>query len=185
MTSFSCRELLSTQGIAEALDRLAAAIVAQHGACTALALIGIQRRGADMAERLKGLLDAQLSCDVPLGKLDINLYRDDWTSLDVRPCISHTDIPFDIEGRNLVLVDDVLFTGRTVRAAMEAILDFGRPRRMQLLVLVDRGHRELPIQPDFCDLVVETSRIQHVNVLLQDRDGEERVCLVEGEEGAS
>lgn len=178
MTAPSCNELLGAAGIAQALAGLASTIVAKHGACDAVGLIGIQRRGADLAERLKVLLDAQVECPVPLGKLDINLYRDDWTSLDVRPIISQSDIPFDIEGRNVILVDDVLFTGRTIRAAMEALLDYGRPTRIELLVLVDRGHRELPIQPDYCHLEVSTDRTEHVDVLLQERDGAERVCLV-------
>ncbi|MCA1945776.1 MAG: bifunctional pyr operon transcriptional regulator/uracil phosphoribosyltransferase PyrR [Desulfovibrio sp.] len=172
-----CHDLMLARDIGAALERMATEAITRHGSCRDLALIGIQRRGADLAERLKSLLDARLDSPVPLGKLDINLYRDDWTSLDVRPSISHTDIPFDIDGRAIILVDDVLFTGRTVRAGMEAILDFGRPRKIELLALVDRGHRELPIQPDYLGLAVETARSQHVDVLLAERDGEERVCL--------
>ncbi len=172
-----CHDLMHARDIAAALERMATEAIACHDNCRDLAIIGIQRRGADLAERLKRLLDARLGASVPLGKLDINLYRDDWTRLDVRPSISHTDIPFDIDGRAILLVDDVLYTGRTVRAGMEAILDFGRPRRIELLALVDRGHRELPIQPDYLGLAVQTTRSQHVDVLLQERDGEERVRL--------
>ncbi len=174
-----CRTLLNKAEMRRTLERLTYEIIERHGECTKLALVGVQRRGVDIARRLKVLLDARLSCPTPLGELDINLYRDDWTSLDVQPHISRTDIPFDIDGREIVLVDDVLFTGRTVRAALEAILDFGRPTRVELLVLVDRGHRELPIQPDYAGKVVETLRGEHVDVYLDERDEREEVCLVE------
>ncbi|GAB7080227.1 bifunctional pyr operon transcriptional regulator/uracil phosphoribosyltransferase PyrR [Megalodesulfovibrio paquesii] len=175
----ACHDLMLAQDIAVALERMAREVMARHDGCSDLAIIGIQRRGADLAVRLKQLLDARMPCPTPLGKLDINLYRDDWTTLNVQPTISDTDISFDIDGRAVVLVDDVLYTGRTVRAGMEALLDFGRPRKIELLTLVDRGHRELPIQPDYLGLAVQTKRKQHVNVLLTERDGEDRVCLAE------
>lgn len=160
------------------LERLAREIMTRHhGHLEQVALVGIQRRGADLAVRLKGLLDHASGLRLPLGKLDINLYRDDWTSLSVQPQIQCTEIPFDLSLRTVVLVDDVLFTGRTIRAALEGILDYGRPRRVELLVLVDRGHRELPIQADYVGLMVDTSPGDQVNVYVRERDAEDRIVL--------
>ncbi|THB64907.1 MAG: bifunctional pyr operon transcriptional regulator/uracil phosphoribosyltransferase PyrR [Desulfovibrio sp.] len=173
-----CRDVLTNKDMKRTLDRLAYEVVEEHGDCAELAIVGIQRRGVDLAVRLKAILDDQLERDVPMGKLDINLYRDDWTSLDLQPLLNHTDIPFSVDGRDILLVDDVLFTGRTVRAALEAILDFGRPRRVELLVLVDRGHRELPIHADYVGKLVETLRGEHVNVYLKERDGKDKTCIV-------
>jgi pyrimidine operon attenuation protein / uracil phosphoribosyltransferase len=177
-TMKDCKDILTAGEMRKTLDQLAEQVVQAHGACLELALVGIQRRGADIATRLKAILDKKVSRSLPLGRLDINLYRDDWTSLDLQPMINHTDIPFDIEGRDILLVDDVLFTGRTIRAALEAVLDFGRPRLVELLVLVDRGHRELPIQPDYVGKAVDTTRGEHVNVYIRERDGKDKVCLV-------
>lgn len=173
-----CKDILSAGEMEDLLARLADQVITVHKGCENLALVGIQRRGVDIARRLKAIIEEKAGCDVPLGRLDINLYRDDWTSLDVQPTISQTDIPFAIEGRELLLVDDVLFTGRTIRAALEAILDFGRPRKVELLVLVDRGNRELPIEANFVGERVDTHRGEHVNVYISERDGEDRVCLV-------
>jgi pyrimidine operon attenuation protein/uracil phosphoribosyltransferase len=142
-----------------------------------LVLVGIQRRGVDLARRLKTLLDARLPAPVVLGQLDINLYRDDWSSLGITPAISHTEIPAEVEGASVILVDDVLYSGRTTRAALEAILDFGRPRRVELLVLIDRGHRELPIQADYVGKRVNTSAAERVDVLVAERDEQDRVLL--------
>lgn len=177
-TMKDCKDILTAAEMRKTLEQLADQVVKAHGACQDLALLGIQRRGADIATRLKAILDKKLGCSLPLGRLDINLYRDDWTSLDLQPMINHTDIPFDIEGRDILLVDDVLFTGRTIRAALEAVLDFGRPKLVELLVLVDRGHRELPIQPDYVGKKVDTTRGEHVNVYIRERDGKDKVCLV-------
>ncbi len=173
-----CKDILTAAELQALMERLAGEVLAQRGDCRNLALIGIQRRGVDIAERLKAILDDKTGCDIPLGRLDINLYRDDWTSTDVQPMINFTEIHFDLEGKVVLLVDDVLFTGRTIRAALEAVLDFGRPQLVELLVLVDRGHRELPIQPDYVGKVVTTHRGEHVNVYLRERDGEDKVCLV-------
>lgn len=173
-----CKDLLTAPEIGSTLERLADEVMENRANCENLAIIGIQRRGADIAERLKKILDARVGRSLPLGRLDINLYRDDWTSTDVQPMINRTEIPFEIDGKAVLLVDDVLFTGRTIRAALEAILDFGRPRLVELLVLVDRGHRELPIQPDYVGKRVETDRGEHVNVYLRERDGKDKVCLV-------
>lgn len=172
-----CGTILNRKEIARTLDRLASEIVERRGEDEDLALVGVQRRGADLAERLQGLLSDKLERRIPLGKLDINLYRDDWTTLDIQPSINCTEIPFQIEDKSIVLIDDVLFSGRTTRAALEAILDYGRPRRVELLVLIDRGHRELPIQADYVGKRVDTGGREHVNVLVDERDGEDRVCL--------
>lgn len=160
------------------LKNLAEAIATRHPEGRDLALVGIQRRGADIAARLKALLDERFGVRLPLGKLDINLYRDDWTSLQVQPSIQCTEIPFDVSSAMIILVDDVLFSGRTIRAAMEAVLDYGRPRRLELLVLVDRGHRELPIQPDYVGARIETALADRVNVLVRERDGEDAVQVI-------
>ncbi|NDV23154.1 bifunctional pyr operon transcriptional regulator/uracil phosphoribosyltransferase PyrR [Desulfovibrio sp. JC022] len=170
--------ILSEKAMARTLDRLASEITERRGDSENIAIIGIQRRGADLAERLKLILDEKLGRKIPLGKLDINLYRDDWTNLTRQPSINCTEIPFDIESASIVLVDDVLFSGRTVRAALEAVLDFGRPRRVELLVLVDRGHRELPIRADYVGKEVVTFEDQHVNVLVKERDDEDKVVLI-------
>jgi len=169
--------IISAEEISRLMKALAAQVLARHGECEDLAIIGIQRRGADLAERLKAILDERLGRRIPLGKLDINLYRDDWSDLTVQPLINCTEIPFEITKHKIILVDDVLFTGRTVRAALEAILDYGRPKRVELMCLVDRGHRELPIQPDYVGMTIETELTDHVNVLVRERDDEDKVCV--------
>jgi len=173
------KAIMTAQEMGRTLDRLASEILERHADCANLAVIGVQRRGVDLAARLMERLADSLGLDVPFGKLDINLYRDDWTRLDVQPQINATEIFFDIEGLDVVLVDDVLFSGRTVRAALEAILDFGRPRLVELLVLVDRGNRELPIQADYVGKTVDTERSQHVDVYTSERDGRDEVVLSE------
>lgn len=174
-----CGTIMNGRDMARTIERLAFEIVERRGEEEALAIIGIQRRGADLAERVKKHLDERLERKVPFGKLDISFYRDDWTTnLELQPTLNCTEIPFDIEGMSIVLVDDVLFSGRTIRAALDAILDYGRPRRVELMVLVDRGHRELPIQADYVGKRVDTLNLEHVNVLVSERDDEDKVCLV-------
>ncbi len=173
-----CGLILNNTDMKRTLARLASEVAERRGNDKSLAIIGIQRRGADLAERLKTILDEQLERRVPMGKLDINLYRDDWTTLNIQPSLNCTEIPFDIENTSILLVDDVLFSGRTVRAALEAIMDHGRPTRVELLVLIDRGNRELPIQADYVGKRVTTSTNEHVNVLVTERDDEDKVCLV-------
>ncbi len=172
------KTILSKAEMSKTLTRLAFEIIERRGADANLALVGVQRRGADLAERLKAILEKELDRRVPLGRLDISLYRDDWISPNHKPNIACTAIPFNPEGQSIVLVDDVLYSGRTVRAALEAILDYGRPKRVELLVLIDRGHRELPIQADYVGKKVETDETQHVDVFTVERDGEDKVCLV-------
>lgn len=171
------RTILTAKEMARTLERLASEVIERRGEGGPLVLVGIQRRGVDLARRLKKLLDARLPTPVILGQLDINLYRDDWSSLGRTPAISHTEIPAEVEGASVILVDDVLFSGRTIRAALEAILDFGRPRRVELLVLIDRGHRELPIQADYVGKRVNTSGAEQVDVLVAERDEQDRVLL--------
>ncbi len=170
--------LMNTEQMNFALEKLASQLLAQHRECNNLALVGIQRRGVVIAERLGKILSRQLNKKIPSGSLDITLYRDDWTSKTPKPAVLHTNILFDVTGKNLVLVDDVLFSGRTIRAALEALADFGRPGKIELLVLVDRGHRELPIHPDYFALQLSTQKTDRVDVLVQEHDGVDEVHLV-------
>lgn len=176
----TCTTILTAEEIKRTLDRLAFQVLERHGSCENLVIVGIQRRGVDLAARLTDQLSSQLQCDLPTGALDINLYRDDWTTLDNQPMINQTELPpAGIDGKDILLVDDVLFSGRTIRAALEAILDYGRPRRVELLVLVDRGHRELPIHADYVGKSVNTGRKEHVDVMVIEQDGKDEVCLTQ------
>ncbi|MGA2320862.1 MAG: bifunctional pyr operon transcriptional regulator/uracil phosphoribosyltransferase PyrR [Solirubrobacteraceae bacterium] len=141
------------------------------------ALVGIHRRGAFLAQRLHTILEQLLGAGVPLGDLDIGFYRDDVSSRPDAPILHASHIDFDVNGRTIVIVDDVLFTGRTVRAAIEALFDYGRPDRVQLAVLVDRGHRELPIRPDYVGKNLPSSRAEHVSVRLRELDGVDEVAI--------
>ena len=170
--------ILQAKGLEEVLDSLAKAVLARHGDCAALALIGIQRRGVDIAAALRERLQKATGTQVPLGSLDIALYRDDWTVHGLKPAVGATRIPFDVENKSLILVDDVLYTGRTIRAALEALVDYGRPSRIELLVLVDRGHRELPIHADYVGLTQQTAAADRVDVLVSGLDGEQGIRLV-------
>ena len=171
------RMLLSAEDIERSLQTLARSILERRD--PEPALIGIQRRGVDLARRLREIL-AQNGLDVPLGTLDITLYRDDWTVKGAKPVVGRTHIPFAVEGKTLILVDDVLYTGRTIRAALEALLDYGRPKRVELLVLIDRrGHRELPIQADYVGKRVHTEPGERVDVAVAELDGEDGVLLME------
>jgi pyrimidine operon attenuation protein/uracil phosphoribosyltransferase len=149
-----------------------------------VALVGIHRRGAPLAARLKGLLDDLLDADVPLADLDIAFYRDDLRSRSA-PVVHASHIDFDVDGRTVVIVDDVLYTGRTVRAAIEALFDYGRPGRIQLAVLADRGHRELPIRPDYVGKNLPTSRGERVNVRVSELDGIDEVTIAALEEAVA
>lgn len=169
--------LLHAEDISRALTNLASQIRQRHGDCKNILLVGIQRRGADIARRLVRLLEESLGAPLRLGTLDINLYRDDWTSLAGKPQIGQSVIPQPVDKAVVILVDDVLYTGRTIRAALEALLDYGRPHKVELLVLVDRGLRELPIHPDYVGHTVDTQREERVDVLLVERDGKDAVRL--------
>ncbi len=161
-----------------ALARIAAEVVEKLSPRDDLAIIGIRRRGVHLGQRLCDKVAAILSRPVLSGILDITLYRDDLTTISNRPMLRETAIDFDINGLSLILVDDVLYTGRTVRSALDGLVDLGRPKRVQLAVLVDRGHRELPIQADYVGKYVQTADDEIVEVRVKEEDDEERVVLV-------
>ena len=143
-----------------------------------LALVGIHTRGAYLAKRIRQQIASIAAIEIPAGEMDINLYRDDWTGISHQPEVRSTRIDFNVSHRQIILVDDVLYTGRTIRAALDAIIDFGRPERIELAVLIDRGHRELPIQADYTGQFVKTHRNEAVNVLLREHDGIDQVDLI-------
>ncbi|MGN6378659.1 MAG: bifunctional pyr operon transcriptional regulator/uracil phosphoribosyltransferase PyrR [Gaiellales bacterium] len=179
------RELLAADQIQRTVRRIAHEIVEKHDDLASLALIGIHTRGVTLADRLHDLIYEFTGTSVPTGTLDVTHYRDDVTA-GARPARNPahprtTRIDFPISGKSVVLVDDVLSTGRTIRAAIEALFDHGRPRRVQLAVLIDRGHRELPIRPDYVGKNMPTSRQQRVNVHLTEVDGADRVVLLSAE----
>ena len=159
------------------LTRIAHEIVENGGDPDALALVGIHRRGAVLAARLRELLAELHDVELPLGDLDIAFYRDDVTLRGGSPIVHSTHLDFDIDGLTIVIVDDVMFTGRTVRAAIEALFDYGRPARVQLAVLADRGHRELPVRPDYVGKNLPTARGERVNVHVSELDGEDSVTI--------
>lgn len=165
--------------IKRALARIAHEILERNKGAERLVLIGIRNRGDILAKRIQKHIKEIESVELPLGILDITLYRDDFTSINYLPQIGKTEIPFDLNGKIVVLVDDVLYTGRTVRAALDEIIDFGRPREIQLAVLVDRGHRELPIRPDYVGKNVPTSENELVDVQIEEVDGIDRVLIRE------
>jgi pyrimidine operon attenuation protein/uracil phosphoribosyltransferase len=172
-------QVLDELGIDRALIRIAHEIVERAGGTDGLALVGIRTRGVSLARRIAGRLHAIGSRPVPVGALDITLYRDDLSLRGEVPVLRRTDIAFPVSDKTIVLVDDVLYTGRTIRAALDAIIDLGRPRMIQLAVLVDRGHRELPIRADYVGKNLPTARREAVQVLLREHDGEDRVVIQE------
>lgn len=172
-------QILDQEGIRRALIRIAHEIVERNKGTNNLALIGIRRRGVPLANRLAAKILEIEGHKVEVGTLDITLYRDDLTTLDHKPVVHQTEINFPVAGKKIILVDDVIFTGRTIRAALDAIIDLGRPCLVQLAVLIDRGHRELPIRPDYIGKNVPTSRKEVVAVRLTEVDEEERVVIQE------
>jgi pyrimidine operon attenuation protein/uracil phosphoribosyltransferase len=173
--------LMNRDAVGEAISRIANEIAEGGRGLGRLALVGIRTRGVPLARRLAKLIGARTASVIPVGTLDITLYRDDLTDIGSQPLVRATELPFPIDGQRIVLVDDVLFTGRTVRAAIDQLIDFGRPERIELVVLVDRGGRELPIQADYVGKAVSTSKKQTVNVHLMELDGRDEVVLaVEG-----
>jgi pyrimidine operon attenuation protein/uracil phosphoribosyltransferase len=171
-------EVMDAQAIDRALTRIAHEIAERNAGCASIALAGIVTRGAVLAERLAERLRSIDGTEVPVGTIDIAFYRDD-VGVRLSPEVHGTAIPFDVEGRDIVLVDDVLYTGRTIRAAMDALMDYGRPRTVQLAVLVDRGHRELPIRADFVGKNVPTSAREKVHVHVLESDGEDGVNILD------
>jgi len=171
-------DVMDGDDIRRALTRIAHEIVERNHGVADVGLVGVQTRGVPLAERLQAALRQIEHVEVPVGKLDIGLYRDDYGANPTgRQTFYPTAIPFDVTGKRIVLVDDVLYTGRTVRAALSALLDLGRPDCIQLAVLLDRGHRELPIRPDFVGKNLPTGRHEHVKVMLREVDGEDRVVI--------
>jgi pyrimidine operon attenuation protein / uracil phosphoribosyltransferase len=173
------RQLLSADEISRTLNRLAHEIIEKSVGSGDLALLGVRRRGVPLAQRLTTRMRESTHVDVPVGTLDITLYRDDLSTVGPQPVLHSSDISFPVDGRDLVVVDDVLYTGRTIRAAMNALFDLGRPRRVRLCVLIDRGHRELPVEATFVGRHVQTSESEIVEVRLREIDHEERVMLVD------
>ena len=178
MKKIKGKQVMTAAEIDLALARMSAEIVEKLTPQDEFAIIGIRRRGVHLAKRLSRKVEAIVHRSIPFGILDITLYRDDLTTVSNRPMLRETLIDFDIDNISLVLVDDVLYTGRTIRAALDGIIDLGRPRRVQLAVLVDRGLRELPIQADYVGKHMQTSEEETVEVRLQEEDQEERVVLL-------
>jgi len=170
---------MSASEIDRTLVRLAHEVLEKSADLDKLAFIGIRRRGVPLAQRLAAKIEALEARKIPVGILDINLYRDDLTTVDIKPVVSGTEIPFSVQGKDIILMDDVLYTGRTIRAALDALIDQGRPARVRLLVLIDRGHRELPIEAQFIGRVVQTTGIEIIEVKFQETDSMEKVLLVE------
>jgi len=175
--------LMDSERISRSLTRIAHEIVERNRGVGDLALVGVRTRGVPIARRLAASLREITGVDVATGALDITLYRDDLmkTAVGPQPIVRRTEIPFSIDGRHIVLVDDVLYTGRTIRAALDALIDFGRPSTIQLVVLVDRGHRELPIKADYVGKNVPTSRRETIHVRLAEIDGRDEVTLDQAE----
>jgi pyrimidine operon attenuation protein/uracil phosphoribosyltransferase len=173
--------LMSASEIERTLVRLAHEIVEKSNGCEGMVLVGIKRRGVPLADRLAKLISTIEKCPVDRGVLDIQFYRDDLSTAGVRPIVTAGAIGADIVGKDVILCDDVLYTGRTIRAALDALFDHGRPRRVQLAVLIDRGHRELPIEATYVGKHVPTSSREIIEVKFQEVDNDEQVLLVERE----
>ena len=173
------KQLMSASEIDRTLVRLAHEVLEKTIDLERLAFVGIKRRGVPLAERLAAKIKSLEKRDIPVGILDINLYRDDLSTVSERPVVNANQIGFDIVGRDIILTDDVLYTGRTIRSALDALFDHGRPARVQLLVLIDRGHRELPIEARYVGRMVQTSSSEIIEVKFNEVDNQERVLLVE------
>lgn len=169
--------ILDKEAIDRILMRMAHEILEKNKGMEDLCLVGIRTRGAYMAQQLADYIEIIEKKKAPVGILDITLYRDDLTLIDQQPVVHKTEIDFDIGGKNIVLVDDVLYTGRTIRSAMDALIDLGRPKSIQLAVLIDRGHRELPIRPDYVGKNIPTSKDETVEARLQETDGTDEVII--------
>ncbi len=173
------KTIMDSQAVARAISRIANQILERNQGAKDLTVIGIRTRGIHIAERIVDRIEKLEGIKPPLGTLDITLYRDDFRRKSEWPSVQKSHIPFSVEDKNVVLVDDVLYTGRTTRAAIEAIMDYGRPASIQLVALVDRGHRELPIQGDYVGTEVITQQAEKVNVLLKETDGRDEVIVIE------
>ena len=170
------KTILNDQDFKRILTRIAYEIVETHKGTKNLALVGIQTRGDSLAKRLADQIQSIEGTQIPVGSMDINMYRDDWTKISHQPIVRPSNIPFSVDDKDIILVDDVLYTGRTIRAAMDALMDFGRPSRIELAILVDRGYRELPIQADYKGIFVDTEQGDSIQVLVSEHDGKDLVC---------
>lgn len=171
--------IMDEMAMKRAITRIAHEVIEKNKGTEDLAIVGIRRRGGPLAQRLAERIEEIEGVKIPVGILDITLYRDDLTTLSAHPQVRRTEVYFDINDKTIILVDDVLYTGRTVRAALDALVDLGRPRRIQLAVLIDRGHRELPIKADFIGKNVPTSNQENVAVFVKEIDHEDRVVIQE------
>ena len=169
--------IMSEDEIRRALVRISHEVLESNGGCNNLVLIGVHTRGVPLAHRIAAVMKKAEGVDVPVGNLDIGLHRDDLPYLEAPPVTRPTDIPINITDKNIVLVDDVLFTGRSIRAAMDALIDFGRPSRIQLAVLIDRGHRELPIKANFVGRSIPSSKNERVQLRLKETDSKDEVVI--------
>lgn len=173
--------LMKEKKMRETLRELCREVLNTNQNLQNLCIVGIQRRGSTLAQRMQDIFLRLNGKEIPVGTLDITLYRDDLSRISYQPILRSTDIPFSVDDKQILLVDDVLYTGRTVRAALDALLDIGRPKKIELLVLIDRGHRELPIQPDYTGKVISTFSHQVVEVRVVEIDGKEEVVILERE----
>lgn len=171
------KTILNDQDFKRIITRMSHEIIEKHRGTKNLALVGIQTRGDFLAKRLADQIQKIESATLPVGSMDINMYRDDWTKISHQPIVRPSDIPFSMDDMDIILVDDVLFTGRTIRAAMDALMDFGRPSRIELAILVDRGHRELPIQADYKGISINTEHQDMINVLVVEHDNQDMVYI--------
>jgi pyrimidine operon attenuation protein/uracil phosphoribosyltransferase len=179
----SDRTLMTPKDMQRALVRVAHEIVERNKGARQLILVGMQTRGVPIAKRLAATIQKLEGINVPVGSLDISLYRDDLSSLSLKPTVHRTDIPVDVTDKQIVLVDDVFYTGRSIRAAMDALIDLGRPQSIQLAVLVDRGHRELPIRADYVGKNIPTSKNEEIKVEIEEVDGADKVVIVTPDKG--
>jgi len=177
--------IMTQEDIRRTLARIAHEIIEQNKAMDHLILVGMRTRGVPLAKRLAANIQRFENITVPVGALDFSLYRDDLSLLDKQPVVQHTDIPTSIDGKSIVLVDDVLYTGRSTRAAMDALIDLGRPRQIQLAVLIDRGHREMPIRPDYVGKNIPSTRHEDIKVFLTETDGVDEVAIISHNRGRS
>ena len=177
------KTILTEEDIRRSLSRVAHEIIEHNRGGQGVVLVGMHTRGVPLARRLANLIAEFEGSQVPVGTLDIGLYRDDIADRDILPVIRRTDIPTDIAGKRIILVDDVLYTGRSIRAALDALIDLGRPESIQLAVLVDRGHRELPIRADYVGKNLPSARYEEVQVRLKETDGQDEVAIITNREG--
>lgn len=179
------RILMSAEDMNRALVRVAHEIVERNKGAKDIVLVGMQTRGVPLAKRLASTIQSLEQIAIPVGSLDISLYRDDLSSLSLKPTVHRTDVPVDITDKQVILVDDVFYTGRSIRAAMDALIDLGRPQSIQLAVLVDRGHRELPIRADYVGKNIPTARNEEIKVCVKEVDGSDKVVILSSDRETS